>query len=188
LANQNELLLFFDEVQCGVARTGHLYAYDYYGIKPDIIASAKGIGAGFPVGACLATKEAASGMQIGSHGTTYGGNPIATKIADFVINKASNKEFLQEVQQKGSLIKENLTLLQKEFPKIIDEIRGIGLMIGIKINKKYSNLKIVRDLSESGLLTIPAGENVIRLLPPLIIEDKHIEEANQILRKILNNL
>ena len=188
LADQNELLLFFDEVQCGVARTGHLYAYDYYGIKPDIIASAKGIGAGFPVGACLATKEAASGMQIGSHGTTYGGNPIATKIADFVINKASNKEFLQEVQQKGSLIKENLTLLQKEFPKIIDEIRGIGLMIGIKINKKYSNLKIVRDLSESGLLTIPAGENVIRLLPPLIIEDKHIEEANQILRKILNNL
>ncbi|MDA7705661.1 aminotransferase class III-fold pyridoxal phosphate-dependent enzyme, partial [Rickettsiales bacterium] len=188
LADQNELLLFFDEVQCGVARTGHLYACDYYGVKPDIIASAKGIGAGFPVGACLATKKAASGMGIGSHGTTYGGNPIATKIANFVINKASDKDFLKAVQDKGILIKKNLTLLQKDFPKIIDEIRAVGLMIGIKINKKHSNIKIVKDLSELGLLTIPAGDNVIRLLPPLIIEQEHIEKAHQILIKILQNV
>lgn len=188
LCVQNNLLLFFDEVQCGVARTGHLYAYDYYGVKPDIIASAKGLGAGFPVGACLATKEAASGMGLGSHGTTYGGNPIATKIANFVINEVLENNFLEKAQEKGNYLKEKLYLLQKDFPKIITDVRGVGLMLGIKINDKYSNLEIVNNLSNSGLLTIPAGSNVIRLLPALIIENEHIEEGDTILREILQNI
>ncbi len=185
LAGQNNLLLFFDEVQCGVGRTGHLYAYDYYGVKPDIISSAKGLGGGFPVGACLATKEAASGMGIGSHGTTYGGNPIATKIANFVINEVSKRGFLDNVNQQGLLLKERLNLLQKEFPKIIDEIRGLGLMLGMKINIQHSNLKIVENLAKEGLLLIPAGENVIRILPPLIIKENHIEEFCVIIRRVL---
>ncbi|MFT4718692.1 MAG: acetylornithine/N-succinyldiaminopimelate aminotransferase [Rickettsiales bacterium] len=185
LASQNNLLLFFDEVQSGVGRTGHLYAYDYYGVKPDIVSSAKGLGGGFPVGACLATKEAASGMGIGSHGTTYGGNPIATKIANFVINEVLKEGFLDNVNQTGLLLKERLSLLQKEFPKIIDEIRGLGLMLGIKINIQYSNLKIVENLAKEGLLVIPAGENVIRILPPLIIKENHIEEFYAIIKRVL---
>jgi acetylornithine/N-succinyldiaminopimelate aminotransferase len=185
LADQNDLLLFFDEVQCGVARTGHLYAYDYYDVKPDIIASAKGLGAGFPVGACLATKEAASGMDIGSHGTTYGGNPIATKVANFVINEVLENNFLQKVQEKSNLLQKKLDLLQQNFPKIIIEVRGVGLMLGLKINEKYSNLDIVKKLAKNGLLTIPAAENVIRILPPLIIEDNHIEEFCQLMEKTL---
>jgi acetylornithine/N-succinyldiaminopimelate aminotransferase len=187
LANQNELLLFLDEIQCGVARTGHLYAYDYYNIKPDIIASAKAIGAGFPVGACLATKEAASGMGIGSHGTTYGGNPLATKIANFVIDKIMEDDFLSNIRQKSELLIEKLNLLQKEFPKIIDEIRGIGLMLGIRINEKYSNLEIVKKAANYGLLLIPAGENVVRILPPLIIEENHIAKFYDLMKEILDS-
>jgi acetylornithine/N-succinyldiaminopimelate aminotransferase len=187
LANQNELLLFLDEIQCGVARTGHLYAYDYYNIKPDIIASAKAIGAGFPVGACLATKEAASGMGIGSHGTTYGGNPLATKIANFVIDKIMEDDFLPNIRKKSELLIEKLNLLQKEFPKIIDEIRGIGLMLGLRINEKYSNLEIVKKAANYGLLLIPAGENVVRILPPLIIEENHIAKFYDLMKEILDS-
>jgi acetylornithine/N-succinyldiaminopimelate aminotransferase len=187
LANQNELLLFLDEIQCGVARTGHLYAYDYYNIKPDIIASAKAIGAGFPVGVCLATKEAASGMGIGSHGTTYGGNPLATKIANFVIDKIMEDDFLSNIRQKSELLIEKLNLLQKEFPKIIDEIRGIGLMLGLRINEKYSNLEIVKKAANYGLLLIPAGENVVRILPPLIIEENHIAKFYDLMKEILDS-
>lgn len=186
LASQNELLLFLDEIQCGVARTGYLYAYDYYNIKPDLIASAKAIGAGFPVGACLATKEAASGMKLGSHGTTYGGNPLASKIANFVIDKVMEDDFLPNIRQKSESLINKLNLLQQEFPKIIDEIRGIGLMLGLKINQKYSNLEIVKKASDHGLLLIPAGENVVRILPPLIIKDDHITKFYELMKEILN--
>jgi acetylornithine/N-succinyldiaminopimelate aminotransferase len=177
LATQNNLLLAFDEVQCGMGRTGHLFAYEYYGIKPDIVATAKAIGGGFPLGACLATKEAASGMTIGVHGTTYGGNPLAMAVADAVLQVILAPDFLPNVQKTAFELKSQLEKLQKKFPEIIDEIRGVGLMLGIKINQKIENAEIVKKFIENGLLTIPAGENVIRILPPLIISLENVAEA-----------
>lgn len=186
LATEHNLLLAFDEVQCGMGRTGHLFAYEYYGIKPDIVATAKAIGGGFPLGACLATKEAASGMTIGVHGTTYGGNPLAMAVADAVLQVILAPEFLPNVQKNAAMLKSQLEHLQKKFPEIIDEIRGVGLMLGIKINQKIENTEIVKKFIENCLLTIPAGENVIRILPPLIIDSDNIFEAISKIEKSLN--
>jgi acetylornithine/N-succinyldiaminopimelate aminotransferase len=177
VADENNLLLAFDEVQCGMGRTGHLFAYEYYGVKPDIIATAKAIAGGFPLGACLATKEAASGMTFGVHGTTYGGNPLAMAVASSVLDVMLEKNFFANVRKIGQKLKNELQNLQKEFPEIIEEVRGIGLMLGIRINQKIVNTKMVEKFVENGLLTIPAGENVIRILPPLIIESQHVKEA-----------
>jgi acetylornithine/N-succinyldiaminopimelate aminotransferase len=177
LATEKGLLLAFDEVQCGMGRTGHLFAYDYYGIKPDIVATAKAIAGGFPLGACLATSDAASGMTLGVHGTTYGGNPLAMAVADSVLDEMLKPNFLTNVENVGEKLRHELKNLQEKFPQIIDEIRGVGLMIGIKINQKIENTEIVKKLIKNQLLTIPAGENVIRILPPLIITEQHVSEA-----------
>ena len=177
LADEKGILLAFDEVQCGMGRTGYLYAYEYFGVKPDIIASAKGIAGGFPLGACLATKDAASGMTLGVHGTTYGGNPMAMAIAKAVLTEILEENFLPNVKRIGNELKSELENLQKIFPDLIDEIRGVGLMLGIKLNQKIDTNEFVKKLIEEGLLAIPAGENVIRVLPPLIIESKHVTEA-----------
>ena len=177
LADEKNLLLAFDEVQCGMGRTGHLFAHDYYGIKPDIVATAKAIAGGFPLGACLATKDAAKGMTIGVHGTTYGGNPLAMAVAESVLDIMLEKDFLENVKKISNELKTGLENLKNKFPDMIVEIRGVGLMLGIKFNQKIDNAKMVEKFIENELLTIPAGENVIRILPPLIINSDHVKEA-----------
>ena len=183
VADENNLLLAFDEVQCGMGRVGHLFAYEYYQVKPDIIATAKAIAGGFPLGACLATKNAADGMTTGVHGTTYGGNPLAMAVADSVLSVISQEDFLPNVRIIAAKLKKELENLKKEFPNIIEEVRGVGLMLGIKINAKIENTEIVKKFIENGLLVIPAGENVIRILPPLIIKLKHVAEAKRKMKK-----
>lgn len=177
LATEKGLLLAFDEVQCGMGRLGHLFAYDYYGVKPDLIATAKAIAGGFPLGACLATKDAASGMTLGVHGTTYGGNPMAMAVADSVLDVMLADGFLDNAKNVGAELKRELQNLMQKFPQVIQEIRGVGLMLGVKINDKIENTEVVKKLIEEGLLVIPAGENVIRIMPPLLITSQHVKEA-----------
>ena len=187
VCDDNDLLLAFDEVQCGVGRTGHLFGYEHFGVNPDIISSAKAIGGGFPLGACLATKHA-SKMGIGTHGTTYGGNPLAMAVANAVLDEMLKPGFFKNVQDQGQYLKDGLEKLKTKFPKMIDEIRGVGLMIGVKINEKFVNLDVVSELINQQLLTVPAGENVIRLLPPLNITKDHCEEALSKFDKALTKL
>jgi acetylornithine/N-succinyldiaminopimelate aminotransferase len=188
ICDENNLLLFFDEVQCGVGRTGHLYAYEYFDVIPDIIASAKALGGGFPIGACLATKKAASGMTAGVHGTTFGGNPLAMAVGSAVLKTILSDGFLEKVQKNGALLKSELENLQKQFPNIITQVRGIGLMLGLKLQDEYIAADMVNKLKDYGLLLVGAGENVIRILPPLIIEEKNIFEAVEILKKFFGQL
>ena len=185
ICDEKGLLLAFDEVQCGMGRVGHLFAYEYYGVKPDLIGTAKAIAGGFPLGACLATKNAASGMTLGVHGTTYGGNPLAMAVANAVLDEMLKPGFLDNVKKVGAEMKEALLKLQKSYPDKIDEIRGVGLMLGIKINDKIEHNEVVKKLIANGLLTVPAGNNVIRIIPPLNIESKHVSEA---IEKIRNSL
>jgi acetylornithine/N-succinyldiaminopimelate aminotransferase len=188
LADEKGLLLAFDEVQCGMGRVGKLFAYEYFEVKPDIVSSAKAIAGGFPLGACLATADAARGMTLGVHGTTYGGNPLAMSVANSVLEVMLEKDFFPKVQKVAAELKNALQELQKDFPDLIDEIRGVGLMLGVKINQKIENVEVVKSLIKNGLLTIPAGENVIRILPPLIITSAQVSEAKEKLTKSLNEL
>lgn len=183
LATKHNLLLMFDEVQCGMGRVGSLYAHEYFGITPDIIASAKGIGGGFPMAACLATKDAAIGMTAGVHGTTFGGNPLAMAVGNEVLKVILSKGFLSNVKKNGEFLKSNLQKLQKKYPRMIAEIRGVGLMVGIKLQEDFVAAQMVSLLKDEGLLLVAAGENVMRVIPPLIIEKKHILEAIKILDK-----
>lgn len=187
ICDENQLLLAFDEVQCGMGRTGHLFAYDYFGVKPDLIGTAKAIAGGFPLGACLATKNAASGMTIGVHGTTYGGNPLAMATANAVLDVMLENNFLSNVQKNGDLLKKNLFELQKKFPDLISEVRGVGLMLGLKLSDKLVNTEFAAKLIDQGILIIPAGDNVIRILPPLIIDDSHINESINKLESAFSN-
>lgn len=186
IADEKGLLLAFDEVQCGMGRVGKLFAHEYFEVKPDIVSSAKAIAGGFPLGACLATANAASGMTIGVHGTTYGGNPLAMSVANSVLEVMLEEDFFPKVQKVASDLKVALQDLQKTFPDLIDEIRGVGLMLGIKINQKIENTEIVKSLIKNRLLTIPAGENVIRILPPLIITSENVAEAKEKIAKSLS--
>lgn len=186
LADEKNLLLAFDEVQCGMGRLGKLFAADFYSVKPDIIASAKGIAGGFPLGACLATKSAANGMSAGMHGTTYGGNPMAMALADAVLTEILSEGFLENVRHVAEVLKTELTALQQEFPKVIEEIRGVGFMIGIKIKEGVEGEELVKKFMANGLLSVPANENVIRLLPPLIATVEQAKEAIEKIRKSLN--
>ncbi len=176
LCDEHQILLIFDEVQCGMGRTGYLFASDYFGVKPDIISTAKGIGGGFPLGACLATKHASCGMTYGVHGTTYGGNPLAMAVANALLDTILAEGFFQQVKQISKELQTLLFSLQKKYPAIIAEVRGIGLMLGLKINDCILNTTVVEKFIENHLLTIPAGENVIRILPPLIINRYNLEE------------
>jgi len=172
--DENDMLLVFDEVQCGVARTGQLYAYQHYGITPDIMASAKGIGGGFPMGACLATEKAAAGMVIGTHGSTYGGNPLAMAAGQAVFDIVANDEFLASVRSKGERLRSALEQMIPNHDDIFDSVRGVGLMLGIKM--KTDSRAFVTYLRTRGILTVAAGDNVVRVLPPLTIEEDHIRE------------
>ncbi len=175
ICDENKLLLCFDEVQCGMGRTGKLYAYDYYGVAPDILASAKGIGGGFPLGAVLATAEAAKGMGVGSHGTTYGGNPLAMACGNAVLDVLLESGFLEEVSRKGLLLRQCLAGLAASHPDVIDEIRGEGLIQGIRV--RVPNGDFAAAARAEKLIVSPAGENVVRILPPLIVSDEEIREG-----------
>ena len=172
--DERDLMLVFDEVQCGVARTGQLYAYQHFDVVPDIMASAKGIGGGFPMGACLASEKAAAGMVIGTHGSTYGGNPLAMAAGQAVFDIVADEEFLAQVRQKGERLRSALEQMIPNHDQLFDSVRGVGLMLGIKM--RTDSRAFVTYLRTKGLLTVSAGDNVMRVLPPLNIEEDHIRE------------
>ena len=174
VCDEQDLMLVLDEVQCGMARTGKLYAHEHYGITPDILASAKGIGGGFPLGACLATEKAASGMVIGTHGSTYGGNPLAMAAGGAVLDVVANDEFLSQVRATGERLRAALEQMIPNHDHLFDSVRGLGLMLGIKM--KTDSRAFVGYLRTKGILTVAAGDNVVRVLPPLNIDESHIRE------------
>jgi len=172
--DEHDLMLVLDEVQCGMARTGKLYAHEHYGITPDIMASAKGIGGGFPLGACLATEKAAAGMVIGTHGSTYGGNPLAMAAGEAVLDVVANDEFLARVTETGERLRAALEQMIPNHDGLFEGVRGLGLMLGIKM--KTDSRAFVAYLRTRGILTVAAADNVVRVLPPLTIEESHIRE------------
>jgi acetylornithine/N-succinyldiaminopimelate aminotransferase len=178
------LLLMFDEVQTGNGRSGTLFAYEQYGIAPDIMATAKGLGSGFPLGACLATRAAAKGMTAGTHGSTFGGNPLAMAVGNAVLDVMLAPGFLERVSQRGRELKAGLDKLVAKHKNVFVEARGIGLMIGLKCVDAVPSADMVKALREAGLLTIGAGDNVVRVAPPLIIEPQHIAEALAIVDRV----
>lgn len=177
LCDEHGILMMLDEVQCGVGRTGKLFAYEWAGITPDIMMVAKGIGGGFPLGAVLATQNAASGMTAGTHGSTYGGNPLACAVGGAVMDIVSDDAFLAEVNRKASLLRQKLEGLVASYPDVFDSVRGSGLMLGLKC--KATNTDVVAAGYAQNLLTVPAADNVIRLLPALNISDEDIDNAVQ---------
>jgi acetylornithine/N-succinyldiaminopimelate aminotransferase len=176
------ILLILDEVQTGVGRTGRLFAYEEAGITPDIMAIGKGIGGGFPLGACLATERAAKGMTPGSHGSTYGGNPLAMAAGNAVLDVVLEPDFLPSVRRAAGYMQQSLAGLAAEHPSVIEELRGHGLLLGLKLQVPAA--AFIAKLRERGLLAIGATDNVVRLVPPLNIEEHHIREAMQILSSV----
>lgn len=175
LCDQTGVLLIFDEIQCGVGRTGKLFAHEWAGVYPDIMAIAKGIGNGFPLGACLATEEAASGMTAGTHGSTYGGNPLACAVGLKVLDIVSHPDFLDDVSRKAGFFRQKLESLIAEHSEIFELVRGEGLMLGMKC--KVPNMDVVAMAYKHNLLLVPGGDNVIRLLPALNISEVELTEA-----------
>jgi len=175
ICDEKGLMLVLDEVQCGMARTGKLYAHEHYGIVPDIMATAKGIGGGFPLGACLATEHAAQGMVVGTHGSTYGGNPLAMAAGNAVLDVVANDAFLAQVTATSERLRAALGQMLPNHDQIFDSVRGKGLMLGVKL-KVDSRAFVAHARDHHGLLTVAAGENVVRVLPPLNIEESHIAE------------
>ena len=178
--DEHGLLLVLDEVQCGYGRTGKMWAYEHYGITPDILSSAKGIAGGFPLGACLATEEAAKGMVFGTHGSTYGGNPLAMAAGEAILDVMLEPGFLEHVTAMGERLRASVEQMMPNYDQIFDSLRGKGLMFGIKLKDAVVARDFVAHLRDHhGLLTVAAGENVVRVLPPLVIEDAHIAEFVQ---------
>lgn len=179
IADRHGLLLFFDEIQSGMGRTGRLFAHQWEGVTPDLMAVAKGLGGGFPIGGCLATAAVASAFTFGSHGSTFGGNPLAAAVANAVLDIVGEEGFLTQVQAVADSLQQRLRRLVSRYPGVIAAVRGKGLMLGLKC--VVPNRELIVRLQQHGLLTIPAGDNVVRLLPPLIITEAHVEEAERIL-------
>jgi acetylornithine/N-succinyldiaminopimelate aminotransferase len=175
ICDEQGLMLIFDEIQTGVGRTGKFFAHELYGVTPDIMSIAKGIGGGFPMGACLATAEAASGMTLGTHGTTFGGNPLAMAVGNAVLDVVLAPGFIEKVGQIALRLKQSLAELKDKHPQVIAEIRGEGLMLGLKLHTL--NTDFVTEARAAGLLVVAAGDNVVRLLPPLTIGEAEIAEA-----------
>jgi acetylornithine/N-succinyldiaminopimelate aminotransferase len=175
LCDEHGLMLILDEVQCGVARSGTLFAHEQYGVIPDIMAIAKGIGGGFPVGACLATEHAAQGMIIGTHGSTYGGNPLAMAACQAVLDVITEPAFLQHVNEMAARLRAALEQMIPNHDTLFESVRGLGLMMGLKL--KSDSREFVNHARSHGILLVAAGENVVRLLPPLIIEEQQIREC-----------
>ncbi|NDE90293.1 MAG: aspartate aminotransferase family protein [Alphaproteobacteria bacterium] len=183
LCDEHGLLLFFDEIQCGMGRTGKLFAYEWMDVVPDVVCAAKGIGGGFPLGACLASEKAAAGMNHGTHGSTYGGNPLAMAVGNAVLDLMLKPEFLAQVNRVGAYMWQKFDELIAEFPAFFDGHRGKGLMQGLRCINADDNLKLVAKLRENGLLSVAASGHVVRFLPPLIIEEKHVDEAVVIIKR-----
>ncbi|HEY6578880.1 MAG TPA: aspartate aminotransferase family protein [Rhizomicrobium sp.] len=179
LCDERGLLLIFDEVQTGLGRTGKLFAYEWAGVEPDIMAIAKGIGGGFPIGACLATERAASGMTVGSHASTFGGNPLAMAVGNAVLDVVLAPDFLPRVERVANHARQQLAALPSEYPHVFEDVRGQGLMLGLKM--KVPTAEFLARLRARHLLAVGAGANVVRLLPPLIVEVDHVREALRIL-------
>jgi acetylornithine/N-succinyldiaminopimelate aminotransferase len=175
LADEHDLMLVLDEVQCGVARTGKFYAHEHYGVDPDILASAKGIGGGFPLGACLATEKAARGMTFGTHGSTYGGNPLAMAAGTAVMDAVANEAFLAEVTEKGERLRARLEQFIGNYPELFDSVRGKGLMLGLRM-KIESRPFFVHLRDNHQLMTVAAGDQTLRVLPPLVAGDAEFDE------------
>ena len=182
-ADEFNLLLIFDEVQTGMGRTGTLFAHEQSGVTPDIMGLAKGLGGGFPVGACLATEKAARGMTAGTHGSTFGGNPLAMAVAETVLDVMAEPGFLDRVVAMGRILRQGVERVCASHPSLIQEVRGVGLMLGLKC--VVPNTDLIEKLRDRGLLTVGAGDNVIRLLPPLIIGEAEIDRALSILSETL---
>ena len=182
ICNQKKILLILDEVQCGIGRSGKFFAFEHAKVKPDIVPIAKGIGGGFPIGAVLMTKKAASGMTPGTHGSTFGGNPLAMSVGNAVLDKIKKKGFLKNVQKISKYFHSELKKIQKQYSNIIKEVRGVGLLIGLQLHSDQA--KFIQKLMDNKLLTIRAGENVIRILPPLTVKKKEINLAIKIIRKV----
>ena len=181
LCDEHDILLILDEVQCAY-RTGTFFAFEKSGVIPDIVPIAKGIGGGFPLGACLVTKKVSVGMTQGTHGSTFGGNPLAMTVGNAVLDILLAKDFFQNVKQKGEYFDQGLTKIKKKYPKIIEEIRGVGLIKGLKMS--VDNTQFMKKLMENKLLTVKAEENVIRLFPPLIVSNKELDEAFNVIEKV----
>lgn len=185
-ADEFGLLLFLDEVQCGMGRTGRLFAHEWAGIVPDVMAIAKGLGGGFPIGACLASGAAAAALTAGSHGSTFGGNPLAMAVGNAVLDVMLAEGFLDHVRMVGERLRARLTVLAGRYPTVLSEVRGTGLMLGLKC--VMDSGAVVEHLFKEGLLTVPAADNVVRLLPPLTIEDDHVAEALTMLERVCADL
>ena len=182
ICNQKKILLILDEVQCGIGRSGNFFAFESSKVKPDIVPIAKGIGGGFPLGAVLMNKKVAVGMIPGTHGSTFGGNPLAMSVGNAVLDKLFKKGFLENIKKISKYFHFELNKLKKEFPNIIKEIRGVGLLIGLQLFNNQT--KFIQKLMDNKLLTIKAAENVIRILPPLTVNKKEIDLAIKIIKKV----
>ena len=185
LCNQKKILLILDEVQCGIGRSGKFFAFEHAKIKPDIVPIAKGIGGGFPIGAVLVNKKVASGMRPGTHGSTFGGNPLAMSAGNAVMDVMFKKGFLSGVNKNGNYFLKGLYKLKEKYPKIIKEVRGKGLLIGLCLQKDQT--KFIQKLMDNKLLTVRAAENVVRLLPPLNVTKQEINLGLKILDKVCKN-
>ena len=186
ICNKKNILLILDEVQCGIGRSGDFFAFEKSKVKPDIVPIAKGIGGGFPIGAVLMNKKVASGMTAGTHGSTFGGNPLAMTVGNSVMDIISNKKFLKNIKKISKHFLSNLNKIKDEYPNIIKEIRGRGLLIGIQL--KIDQAKFIKMLMDNNLLTIRAAENVVRILPPLNVKKNEINLSLKIIKKVCSEL
>ena len=182
ICNKKKILLILDEIQCGIGRSGKFFAFEYSKIKPDIVPIAKGLGGGFPIGAVLMNKKAASGMIPGTHGSTFGGNPLAMSVGNAVLDQIFKKGFLRNVQKISKYFHFQLNKIKNDYPKLIQQVRGKGLLVGLQISKDQT--KFIKKLMDNNLLSIKASENVVRLLPPLNVKKKEIDLAIKIIRKV----
>ena len=186
LCDKKKILLILDEVQCGIGRSGDFFAFEKSKVKPDIVPIAKGIGGGFPIGAVLMNKKVATGMTPGTHGSTFGGNPLAMSVGNKVMDIVSNKKFLNNVKKLSKYFLSNLNKIKEKYPNIIKQIRGRGFLIGIQLHQDQTNF--IKELMDNKLLTIRAAENVVRILPPLNVKKNEIDEALKIINKVCSKL
>ncbi len=182
ICEEKKILLILDEVQCGIGRSGKFFAYEYANVKPDIVPIAKGIGGGFPIGAVLMTKKVSNCMIPGTHGSTYGGNPLAMVVGNAIMDEVFKKGFLSNVRKNSKYFLKKLNKLKKNYPKVINEVRGIGFLIGLQVKVDLGNF--INKLTKNKLLTIRAAENVVRILPPLNVKKKEIDLALKIIDKV----
>ena len=188
IADEFGLLLFFDEVQCGMGRTGKLFAYEWAGVSPDVMALAKGLGGGFPIGACLATEPVAAALSAGTHGSTFGGNPLASAVGNAVLDVMLEDGFLNGVNAAAEMLWSGMRAVAEKYPKIVTEVRGQGLMLGLKLTEDFVNKTVAGQIIDKGLLVVGAGDNVVRLAPPLVINKDHVTEACAIIDAVFAEL